>query len=346
VHGTSQATPQVSGLASLIWTLQPGYSPDQVQQVIEDTAEDLGMAGWDSTYGHGRINVYLALSAIAQLETPVLLPILNLDGNGSYTVDWTDVNGATGYVLQEDDNPAFSSPATVYSGPNSSYGVANASPGWHYYRVRATGPAGDSDWSATQGTQVVPAAPALLAISNGDGDGEYMVTWNAAAGAAAYVLQEDDNPAFSSPKVRYMGTALSYDVTGQTDDTWYYRVAAYNGAGTGAWSNTQSTVVDPAALDAPTLNAINNGNGDEDYTVDWTAVPGATGYILEISDNRFFDNPQVLYSGPNTQYNETNQPFGNWYYRVRATSPGGNSPWSNEDSATVGISVYLPLIMK
>src|SRR5690606_9032705 len=243
VHGTSQATPQVAGLASLVWTLQPGYSPDQVQQVIEDTAEDLGAAGWDSTYGHGRINVFQALSAIAQLEPPTLLMISNPDGDGNYTVDWTDVNGATGYELQQDDNPAFSSPTTVYNGPNSSYNVVNASPGWNYYRVRATGPTGDSDWSGTRSIQVAPAAPALLAISNGDGDGEYTVSWNAAAGASAYVLQEDDNPAFSSPKVRYVGTALSYEVTGQQDDTWYYRVAAYNDAGTGAWSNTQSTVV-------------------------------------------------------------------------------------------------------
>ena len=47
VSGTSQAAPHVAGLAALIWARHPTYTAAQVRTVIEDTAVDLGPAGWD-----------------------------------------------------------------------------------------------------------------------------------------------------------------------------------------------------------------------------------------------------------------------------------------------------------
>jgi hypothetical protein len=38
-------------------------SPDQVQQLIEDTATDRGPAGWDQDYGWGLIDAAAALEA-------------------------------------------------------------------------------------------------------------------------------------------------------------------------------------------------------------------------------------------------------------------------------------------
>ena len=68
LHGTSQAAPQVAGLAALIWSLDPGLTPDQVQAVMQATAADLGPAGRDDDYGHGRID---ALAALGSLHPPV-----------------------------------------------------------------------------------------------------------------------------------------------------------------------------------------------------------------------------------------------------------------------------------
>ncbi|MDD5571403.1 MAG: S8 family serine peptidase [Bacteroidales bacterium] len=65
--GTSQATPYVTGLASLIFSLNPNLTPDQVMNIIEVTADDqVGLssedvAGFDQYYGYGRINAYDAL---------------------------------------------------------------------------------------------------------------------------------------------------------------------------------------------------------------------------------------------------------------------------------------------
>jgi subtilisin family serine protease len=91
----------------------------------------------------------------------------------------------------------------------------------------------------------VPAAPVLNAIANADGDGNYTVSWNASANATSYLLQEDDNAAFSSPDTRYSGAGTSWDAAGKAVGTYYYRVQASNTLGTSGWSNTQSAVVQP-----------------------------------------------------------------------------------------------------
>ncbi len=63
--GTSMAAPHVSGLAALIWSLNPALSNVQVESIIKATAQDLGAAGRDVYYGFGRINARAALEATA-----------------------------------------------------------------------------------------------------------------------------------------------------------------------------------------------------------------------------------------------------------------------------------------
>jgi subtilisin family serine protease len=66
LNGTSMATPHVSGLAALIWSIDSTMSNDEVRQIIQTTADDLGETiGWDQFYGHGRINARRALEQFA-----------------------------------------------------------------------------------------------------------------------------------------------------------------------------------------------------------------------------------------------------------------------------------------
>ncbi len=64
--GTSMATPHVSGLAALIKSYVPDLTNDEIEEIIETSAEDRGAAGWDNRFGFGRINAHLALLAAAQ----------------------------------------------------------------------------------------------------------------------------------------------------------------------------------------------------------------------------------------------------------------------------------------
>ena len=58
-QGTSMAAPHVAGLAALI--MSNGCPADHVRDALQNTALDLGAAGWDPVFGWGRINALAAL---------------------------------------------------------------------------------------------------------------------------------------------------------------------------------------------------------------------------------------------------------------------------------------------
>lgn len=60
---TGLAAAHVSGLAALIWSVNPNLTPDQVEGIITSTAVDLGEDGWDEYFGWGRIDAAAAVLA-------------------------------------------------------------------------------------------------------------------------------------------------------------------------------------------------------------------------------------------------------------------------------------------
>ena len=91
---------------------------------------------------------------------PVLNAINNPSGNYKFTVGWSAVARATRYILEEDDNAAFTSPATVYAGSSISTSVSVRAVGTYYYRVKASNTFGESGWSNTQSVVVtIPPPP-------------------------------------------------------------------------------------------------------------------------------------------------------------------------------------------
>ncbi|PIU19988.1 MAG: hypothetical protein COT18_04520 [Elusimicrobia bacterium CG08_land_8_20_14_0_20_59_10] len=59
--GTSFSSPMTAGLAALLWAAKPSASNDDVKGYMMDSADDLGAAGPDRYYGHGRINALKAM---------------------------------------------------------------------------------------------------------------------------------------------------------------------------------------------------------------------------------------------------------------------------------------------
>jgi len=55
--GTSFAAPLAAGAAALVWSIAPSLTPDEVQNILYTTADDLGDPGWDEVYGWGRLNI-------------------------------------------------------------------------------------------------------------------------------------------------------------------------------------------------------------------------------------------------------------------------------------------------
>jgi thermitase len=87
MSGTSMSAPHVAGLAALLFAQDGGRSNATVRSLIEDTADDLGDAGWDQYYGHGRINAFRALGTVSAVINPAAGGSLSAD-NGDLTLDF------------------------------------------------------------------------------------------------------------------------------------------------------------------------------------------------------------------------------------------------------------------
>jgi len=99
--GTSMATPHVSGVAALIWSKYPGATNVQVRTALTTSAQDLGTAGRDNSYGYGLVRAKNALDALAALNpapggsdtvAPVISSVTSAvtnAKNGSFEISWT-----------------------------------------------------------------------------------------------------------------------------------------------------------------------------------------------------------------------------------------------------------------
>ena len=65
MNGTSGATPIVSGVAGLVLSINPNLTANQVQTILQITADDVNGGGWDKTMGYGRVNAYRAVTVAA-----------------------------------------------------------------------------------------------------------------------------------------------------------------------------------------------------------------------------------------------------------------------------------------
>jgi len=111
-QGTSLATPVVASVAALALAADPSLTAQQLVTLLEQNADDLGPAGYDNSFGWGRVNAYRTVeaakaaaggSAPAPAPPPTApatssLPIRINAGGGAYT-DTTGVAWAadTGY---------------------------------------------------------------------------------------------------------------------------------------------------------------------------------------------------------------------------------------------------------
>ncbi len=80
-QGTSFASPQVAALAALLFAKNPSLSNQQVVDLIKNNADDLGAAGFDTSFGWGRINAYRAVQAVQ--STPSLSVSITSPANNS-----------------------------------------------------------------------------------------------------------------------------------------------------------------------------------------------------------------------------------------------------------------------
>ncbi len=72
--GTSMASPHTTGLVALMHALDPGISNQDVRDLLQQGADDLGDAGFDPLFGWGRINAHTTLQLLLDRTLTISLP--------------------------------------------------------------------------------------------------------------------------------------------------------------------------------------------------------------------------------------------------------------------------------
>jgi subtilisin family serine protease len=134
--GTSMATPHVSGVAALVWSQHPTKSNAEIRTALQASAEDLGAAGRDTSFGYGLVQPSAALDYLAGSggggDTITLTATKKTSGKRVYAdLTWSGATGANVDVYRNDSKLVTTANDGAYrDGPLASatysYVVCNA----------------------------------------------------------------------------------------------------------------------------------------------------------------------------------------------------------------------------
>ncbi|QNA88914.1 S8 family serine peptidase [Massilia sp. Dwa41.01b] len=177
-NGTSFSSPVSAGVAALMMAARPDLSGEQIEALLFKTAVDLGAAGRDPVFGHGRVNAAAAVSAARAYASAVdaTLPVAaisapldssSVSGLVPVSVNASDNVGVARVDLKVNGTVVATDSAAPYSFSWNSAGVANGMASLVAVAYDAAGNAGSSaavSVNVANGTTVVAqdtTAPAL-----------------------------------------------------------------------------------------------------------------------------------------------------------------------------------------
>jgi len=177
--GTSFSAPLVAGVAALVMSANSSLTPTQVQDVLKKSADDLGSAGWDSSYGWGRVNAARAVALATGSQTnDITAPTVSFTSPAG----GTNVSGSVSVAINASDNSAVSSITVSLDGSIvTSFAVAPyafswntlaVSDGTHVLSATALDGAGNSSTSSVSVTvrnTIDTTAPSISLMSPSDG---------------------------------------------------------------------------------------------------------------------------------------------------------------------------------
>jgi subtilisin family serine protease/chitodextrinase len=324
--GTSFSSPITAGLAALVKSANPNLTGVQIMDVINHSADDLGAAGWDTTFGWGRINVARAIQAATNSSGDLTPPSVPTGLSASTATDkivlsWTastDNIGVTGYkVYRNGVEVGGTSGTTSYTDATALAGVT------YSYTVRAFDIAGNTSAdsapvTATLSDTSAPTVPGSLSATSSSST-QVNLSW----------ASSTDNVAVTGYAVYRGGVLLKKVTTTNTTDTsvttgqtYTYTVKAYDAAGNYSASSVPATVTVPDTI-APSVptNFSASGISSSGFTVTWGASTdnvGVTGY-------KVFRNGSAYKSVATNALAETGLAAGTQYtYTVQAYDAASN----------------------
>lgn len=183
VGGTSYSSPIVAGVAALVLSANPNLTATQVQDILKQSADDLGTAGWDSNYGYGRVNAARAVgmasgsgggtSDTAPPTVSFTSPTAGatLSGTVNVQVSASDNVGVTSVSLSVDGVPGGTDASSPYAFQWDTTLVKNGS---HTLTATASDAAGNASSASitvnvSNSVPVDSSPPSVLITSPSDG---------------------------------------------------------------------------------------------------------------------------------------------------------------------------------
>lgn len=195
---------------------------------------------------------------------PTWLGVYTASSN-ALRVNWGDASSnETGFIIQRStDNRNFTEVARVGANTNSYTNTGLSAGTTYYYKVLAYNSSGSSvshvASGRTSGSTSTPTSstPAKPSWSHASPVGSYAgkITWgDASNNESGFIIQRSTNNSSFSEIARVAANTTSYNISGLNASTrYYFRVLAYNGAGSSAASSTVTLV---------TAAAGNTGGGN------------------------------------------------------------------------------------
>jgi transcriptional regulator CtsR/regulation of enolase protein 1 (concanavalin A-like superfamily) len=330
----SEAVPSSSGES-----IEGNY---QLQAAIGATGTRTATASGDSDAGNAHALALRGVTATAVPFAPGNLTATAVS-TSQINLSWLD-NGTneTGFKIERKTGAGgtYAQIATVAANVTTYNDTGLTAGTTYFYRVRASSASGDSPYSSeTSATTLtaIPSAPSGLAATAVSST-QINLSWtDNSSNETGFKIERKTGSAGTYAEIATVGAGVtSYSNTGLTASTnYFYRVRATNAAGDSAYSNEANTTTLTTPPNAPTgLGATAVSSSQIDLS--WTDVANETGYKIERKTGVGGTYTQiasvaagvVTYSNTGLTVNTT------YYYRVRATNAGGDSPYSNEANAT------------
>lgn len=270
-------------------------------------------------------------------------------GNGSATVSWNAVSGATSYNVYYGTSagvtPANGNKLAAAASPQAITGLTNGTS--YYFVVTAVNASGEGAVSDEKSAVPVPPAPGKpTGIAAAAGDSSVTVSWTAVSGATSYNIYYGTSAGVTTSNgSKLTGATSPQAVTGLTNGTTYYFVvSAVNAGGEGVLSSEKSATPAAAATPPASPTGVAASGGDGAATVSWSAVAGATSYNLYYGTSAGVTAANGIKVAnavsPQTVSNLNNGTA--YYFVVSAVNANGESALSSEKSATPAAVVLPP----
>jgi HYR domain len=297
------------------------------------------------------------------VPTPLGPPNAEPISGSSTTIEWSNIDGATGYDLRlQKDSGAGCDTSSVtpislspVAGDNQSYPTGTLAPGHYCWDVQATDGVTGSGYDETFEFSVPVPPPDVPTLSSPDdgsttGHNDPIFTWSneSESGATGYEIQivaKGESCSFSGkPLYDAITTDPTFTPEGTlADGTYCWRVESTGDGGTNGFSDPFTFTVDTTPADVPTPTAPSDGSTvtTSSPTLQWTDESGSGAVSYDVEYGTAGEGGSCSFDSTDGGLTSTSDPLsgledGTYCWHVRSVDEAGNqSDWSDTFTFTI-----------